>query len=91
MGLASAAWDNKVFFAGGYRLPVPYVPGQILTTKVDIYNAVTGTWTVSDLSETRGRMSATAASGKIFFAGHNSSGVDIYDVNNEFMVGFKND
>lgn len=80
--MSAVAWENKVYFAGGYR-------GETFLATINIYNITTGTWTEETLSEARSFPTAIAAEGKIFFAGgvtqtipYNdfSDRLDIYDV-----------
>ncbi|HET9745487.1 MAG TPA: PKD domain-containing protein [Chitinophagaceae bacterium] len=88
--IAAAAVGNKVFFAGGSidnNINWLGDPGQG-TSKVDIYDLNTQTWSTATLSEPRGEIAAVTLQNKIYFAGGgnndpNSSGVtnriDIYD------------
>jgi len=79
-----AAVSNKVVFAGGYA----FVCGpdwSNLSSAVDIFDVVTGSWTSSRLSVPREGMAAVSAGNKIFLAGGNDfhsayDNVDIYDV-----------
>jgi hypothetical protein len=72
------ACGSKVFFAGGTPSPI---------STVDIFDTVTGTWTVESLSAPRFFPAAICYGSKVFFAGgfqpdsYNSSDIiDIYDV-----------
>jgi kelch-like protein 20 len=80
VGAASAG--NKVFFAGGtdnhYQA----------SSKIDIYDTQTNTWSTSGLSEPRSNISTQIAGDKIFFAGGSNGSswapratVDVYDIN----------
>jgi PKD domain/Kelch motif len=77
MVVASAA--NKIIFAGGN--------GElVISTRVDIYDITTGTWTTAELSAPREYMTAVSSGNKIFIAGGYENGsqiissrVDIYD------------
>ena len=79
--LVSATVGNKVFFAGGQRIITGY------SSRVDIYDIATNTWSKAELSSGDRMGMATATVGnKIFFAGgmENDNGiqtsrVDIYD------------
>ena len=83
-GLVSATSGNKIFFAGGQRLMTGY------SSRVDIYDIATNTWSTAELSSGDRMDMATATVGnKILFAGgiENDNGietsrVDIYDVSN---------
>jgi hypothetical protein len=87
-GIAVISAENKILFAGGY-LP----PGGF-SSRVDIYDQLTQTWTTAELSVPRCLMATVAAGGKIFFAGGETgdgtwpvSTVDIYDIaNNTWSV-----
>ncbi len=62
MGAAALPGSNTFWFAGGW--------GDIAeTNKVEIYNAETGTWTFSQLSQTRSWPAGLAYKNHIFFAG----------------------
>ena len=77
----SEVWaDNKLFFAGGSSNS-----GVSSTSRVDIFNLATQTWTSKNLSLGRTNISAVTCANKVFFAGGMtpsgpSSRVDIYDI-----------
>ena len=85
-GMAVASVGNKVLFAGGGE-PI----GGDGSALVDIYDAVTNTWTIAFLSQGRSGLAAVTWNDKVFFAGGghisdkdpypwiNSRVVDIYD------------
>ena len=82
-GMAVASAGNKILFAGGHGT------SSWGSTRVDIYDMATQTWSTAELSEARWGIAAVAAGNKIFFAGgeygdgaidtHYST-IDIYDV-----------
>jgi hypothetical protein len=86
--MAVASAGNKILFAGGYS--ANEVNG---TSRVDIYDIATNTWSTAELSKPGYNIIAIAAGNKIFFAGggygtylpngnNNPTGystVDIYD------------
>jgi len=79
--LVSAAVGNKIFFAGGQRTITGY------SSRVDIYDITTNTWSTAELSSAnRMGMAAATVGNKVLFAGgmENDNGiqtsrVDIYD------------
>ncbi len=76
--LAACTVGQKAFFAGGWD-------GLSPSDKVDIYDATTQTWTVSNLSVARVDLVAASAGTYAIFAGGISDGrisdvVDIYNV-----------
>ena len=80
----AAAAGNKVVFAGGYSFACGPDWSNV-SSAVDIYDVVTGTWTTSRLSVPRMEMTTVAAGNKIFFAGGRDfwvsyDNIDIYDV-----------
>ncbi|MEO5581337.1 MAG: PKD domain-containing protein [Saprospiraceae bacterium] len=91
-GIAATTTGNKVFFAGGDP-GYSGVSGYDHSSKVDIYDLVTGTWSTASLSEGKTALSAVATNNKVYFAGgatriNNSSNnytvfnsilIDIYD------------
>jgi hypothetical protein len=90
LGLAVASAGNKIVFAGAALSAVTgsSVP-EYGSSRVDIYDIVTQTWSTAELSEKRSDIAAVAAGNKIFFAGGKLgdgafdqlySTVDIYDV-----------
>ena len=56
------ALGNKIFFAGGYT------SSDDATSRVDIYDASTNTWSTFELSEARSNPVVASAGNKIFFA-----------------------
>jgi hypothetical protein len=78
--IAVASAGTKIVFAGGY------INGNGSSTRVDIFDFVTNTWTTAELSQARYGISSNVIGNKIFFAGgykdanRTSSRVDIYDV-----------
>jgi hypothetical protein len=76
---------SKIVFAGGFEVD-PAV-GSVPSSKVDIYDMVTQTWSSFDLPNHGGHVATIAAGDKIFFAGGSatnstggsSSRVDIYN------------
>ena len=81
-GAATTAANNKLFFAGGYNTAGP-------SSRVDIYDLTTNTWSTSELSIARSSIVTAAAGNKVLFAGgynNNSnytSRVDIYDLSTQ--------
>lgn len=81
INLVSASVGNKIFFAGGQRTMTGY------SSRVDIYDITSNTWSTSELSSNNRIGMATATLGnKVFFAGGaeldngtQTSRVDIYD------------
>lgn len=82
--MAVAVLGTKIFFAGGAE--GGWWDGIITYSKVDIYDASTNTWSVANLSQARGWITAASVGNKVFFAGGitdnyaNSPTIDIYDV-----------
>lgn len=89
-GMAALSAGGKIFFAGGTF----YENGNYTNTfssNVDIYDAVTNTWSLVALSEPRAYISAAAVGNKVFFAGGSyldrddnpvlTNRVDMYDLN----------
>ena len=73
--MATVSAGNRLFFAGGHEI------SGAASTRVDIYNTVSQTWSTAELSVPRILLSAGAAGDKVFFAGGaGSSRVDIYDL-----------
>lgn len=94
--VAVATAGNKIFFAGGY-IPIPFDPitndSIPVSSRVDIYDLTTKTWSTSELSLARRDIGTAVVGNKILFAGggHNwtggywgyidlSSRIDIYDI-----------
>lgn len=82
-GIAVASAGNKILFAGGP------VPSGSYSSRVDIYDLTSQTWSTAELSEARYLMAAIGAGDKIFFAGGEigdgtcaTKTVDIYDIPN---------
>ena len=81
--MAVASAGNKILFAGGRLLSNPLVR----SSRVDIYDTTTQSWSTAELSVARCVISAIGAGNKIFFGGgeggdgaHPVNTVDIYDV-----------
>lgn len=82
-GIAVVAAGNKILFAGGFTLSGGH------SSRVDIYDQSTQTWSTAELSVPRALMASVAAGDRIFFAGGETgdgtwpvSTVDIYNVSN---------
>jgi N-acetylneuraminic acid mutarotase len=73
--IAVAAAGGKILFAGGGG-----------STRVDIFDVASNSWSIAELSSVRAWIAAVASGNKIFFAGgqylsgNSSNEVDIYDV-----------
>lgn len=62
--VAVAASGNKIVFAGGY------VPGNSpASDRVDIYDIVTGNWTIAQISQARAEIGVAILENRIFLAG----------------------
>ena len=83
-GIAVAVVGNKVLFAGGEEDPWGSASS---TSRVDIYDASSNSWSTVELSVARSGISAATIGSKVFFAGGSvwqnafvySNVVDIYD------------
>jgi hypothetical protein len=77
--MAVAVSGNKIFFAGGGD--TDGATWSIAYNNVDIYDALTNTWSIDSLSSPRSGVTGTAVGSKVFFAGGCcSNAVDIYDL-----------
>jgi hypothetical protein len=93
--VAAGTVGNKVFFAGGFMVTNDYTT-VVFSSRVDIYDANSQTWSTAELSEARSSIGVVAVGNKILFAGganawNNPNGgymdysgwstrIDIYDV-----------
>jgi len=86
--IAAATVGNKVFFAGGSINHTINSYEGLGTSKVDIYDLNTQTWSIATLSEPRGDIAAVTLQNKIYFAGGGNNDpnglgvtnrIDIYD------------
>ncbi|MEO5583006.1 MAG: hypothetical protein ABIR66_09950 [Saprospiraceae bacterium] len=85
--IALVSAGSKIFFAGG---DVYLPPPNNVTSRVDIYDVNTHTWSTAELSVPRSQIATVAAGNKVFFAGgvyytnpdemYLVDRVDIYDV-----------
>jgi len=80
-GMAVISSGNKIFFAGGTDRT-----GSNNSSRIDIYNITSQSWTTAELSVARHSIAAVANNNKIFFAGGEIGDgtwpvddVDIYD------------
>jgi hypothetical protein len=62
--MAVASAGGKILFAGGYSTAEPNG-----SSRVDIYDIASNTWSTTELSQPRYDITAIAAGNKIFFAG----------------------
>jgi outer membrane lipoprotein-sorting protein len=83
--VAAATFENKVMFAGGYKVSADYTSIYAVST-VDIYDLSANSWSIKQLSEARGGISAVTGGNKVYFAGGStdvaagvSNKIDIYD------------
>ncbi|MES2773299.1 MAG: PKD domain-containing protein [Bacteroidota bacterium] len=63
-----AVAGNKIYFGGG-SVGLYTVSGGNLSKQIDIYDAITNTWTNDTLSRIRGEMGAISANNKIYWGG----------------------
>jgi hypothetical protein len=69
-GIMCAAYDNKIYFAGGYKGTTQNTAGLFVYDIIDIYDITTETWLpAKHLSTPRGFGAAAVVNGKIMFAG----------------------
>jgi N-acetylneuraminic acid mutarotase len=74
---------GKVFYAGGVKKTTPLV---VTSSRVDIFDIATQTWTSHDLSKTRRSIAVAAVAGRVLFVGGDFNNaifyrqVDIYDI-----------
>jgi hypothetical protein len=86
VGYTHAVMGNKIFFAGGFLSYIGPLDLGSETARVDIYDLVSNSWSVANLSEPRGMINSAVVGNKIFFAGGIKSNgsfskrVDIYDM-----------
>ncbi|ANE51296.1 Kelch repeat-containing protein [Flavisolibacter tropicus] len=77
-GMAVVAVGNKILFAGAWETNNTHS-----SSRVDIYDVTSNSWSSAELSEARSHMAAVAAGNKAFFAGGMRSDmyatVDVYD------------
>jgi|GEM_PF-363050 len=83
LGMTIASAGNKILFVGGANFGM----NTILSSRVDIYNITTQTWSTAELSEARYDIAPVSSGNKIFFGGGEIGDgtepvktVDIYDV-----------
>ncbi len=77
--VCTATAGNKILFAGG---AIQITPTYIASSRVDIYDMVTQTWSTAELSMPRSALVSATLGNKIFFTDgyySASSRVDIYD------------
>ena len=88
--IAAVATGDKVFFAGGSVHSASNLTAA--SSRVDIYNVTTQTWSIAELSQARGEIAAAVVGNKVFFAGGYmhlsspgppSSRVDIFDISTQ--------
>ena len=86
-GMSATTIGSKIYFAGGtgYWSVFDYNS----TSKIDIYDAASNSWSQSSLSEPRGFHAAIAVNNKIYWAGgdtlygNNTNSVEIRDANTQ--------
>ncbi|MBL7752093.1 MAG: hypothetical protein JNN29_11970 [Chitinophagaceae bacterium] len=64
---AVATVGTKIFFAGG-RFP-PLSPGPNFSSRVDIYDISTNSWSTTELSQPRWGLTAVTSGNRVYFAG----------------------
>ena len=80
--VCAATAGSKVLFAGG---AIQLEPSLIASSRVDIYDTSTHSWSTAELSMPRAGLIATSLGSKIYFVDayfNNSSRIDIYDASN---------
>lgn len=77
--------DNKIYFAGGIAAPSGPLPppGPNYSSRIDIYDIPTNTWSTAELSQARSELTAVTSDYKIYFGGGFNYGptstVDVYN------------
>jgi len=87
--MAVVTSGSKIFFAGGYYNTIS--DPNIIFDRVDIYDTLTGQWTVDHLSQGRYFFAAAAANGTVMFGGGQGASTPVvaqrivnrYDVNTQ--------
>ena len=64
---AAATAGNKIYFGGG--CPLNGGLQETPSSRVDVYDAITNTWSITELSEARTSLTAASVGNKIMFAG----------------------
>lgn len=67
-GIACAAYNNKLYFAGGFKYTSTGAGAQVFNV-VDVYDIPNNSWSTLQLSVARGYAAAAVVDGKIIFAG----------------------
>ena len=81
IGSAAVALNNKIFFAGGTGVNLPY------STKVEIYDTRANAWSSYSLNESKYFLTGAVAGNKVYWAGGYGSGgylscsVEVMDAN----------
>jgi len=83
-GLSVATVGNRIYFAGGNKLNGIYTTSCTPSNRVDVYDNLTGAWSVSYLNESESYQAATAIGDKIIWAG----GVN-YDCKTNYLLSSK--
>ena len=65
--MAAISFGNKIYFAGGVISNTNY--NYTLSSRIDIYDVTSNTWSIAELSEPRSDMSVATIGNKIMFAG----------------------
>lgn len=74
-GMAVAVLGDKIFFAGGEISNYAFFSDEMdsyaynLSSRVDIYDAVSNSWSIAELSQSRGGLASGVAGDKVLFAG----------------------
>ena len=84
-GITVATVGNKIFIAGGFTSYTAGGNPANFSSRVDVYDIISGQWTITQLSEPRAVGAVAVLGNKIFFAGgYNDyslrATVDIYDL-----------
>ena len=77
--VCAAKAGSKILFAGGAS---QLEPSLIVSSRVDIYDTITQSWSTAELSMPRVGLMATSLGNKVYFVDgyiNNSSRIDIYD------------
>jgi hypothetical protein len=68
-GMAAVASGSRAWFAGGFE-PDPSHPGSLRDSdRVEIYDPLSGTWSLERLSAARSELAVTELDGRLIFAG----------------------
>ena len=84
--LSGTTAGNKIYFAGGNTMHTGYTASCAPSSRIDIYDNSTNSWTVASMNKPVSNMAAIGVAGKIYWAGGQVANCNTSSLSNEVEI-----